>query len=112
MVRFSGIPRQTSKAAPEQDTKLPKWQVSFERCHLVGRLISNPCIGAGPGRGAGCDSLAWQVFIAKQVDGTSFYEWVNAATGHVVPTDGIRSHLTGIKPPPRAGLDVESKLAA
>jgi hypothetical protein len=52
------------------------------------------------------------VFTAKQVGGTKFYEWVNVATGDVVSADGIRSPLTGIKPPSKPGPGVEWTLAA
>ena len=48
----------------------------------------------------------------EQVDGTKLYEWVNAATCDVVYADGIRSPLTGIKPPSQPGHGIEWTIAA
>ena len=78
--------------------------------------ISNLCISE-PDQGAAlalrfCNGSRWQAFTAKQVDGTSFCERVNAATGDVVSADGIRSHLAGISPPTDPGPGVEWTLAA
>jgi hypothetical protein len=51
-----------------------------------------------------CNGSRWQVFTAKQVDGTKFYEWVNAATGDVMSAAGIGHPVTGVKPPSEPGL--------
>jgi hypothetical protein len=58
--------------------------------------ISNLCISE-PDHGAalvlrGCNGSAWQVFTAKQVDGTSFYGWGEISgtwTGLACPGHGL-----------------------
>jgi hypothetical protein len=79
--------------------------------YAPGGKVTNLCISE-PDQGAalvlrGCNGSRWQVFTAKQIDGTSAFEWVNSATGDVVSADGIRSPLTGTKPPsePRPGVE-------
>ena len=83
--------------------------------YAPGGRISNLC-ASEPSQHAplvlrSCNGSAWQVFTAEEVGDTGLYEWVNAATGDVVSADGIRSHLTGIKPPSTPGPGVEWTLA-